>query len=135
MNSKNISRNEALILIAVVLFVLSLFIFACKKDNPQPQPNPSMLGTWVIDTIIVNAPALSYDELILVPDTLTITADSVFYSSVLAQGYTYKPNKLKFTPATEYHPANAVIYERTATRMVWDTNEKHRRIRRILRKI
>jgi hypothetical protein len=134
---KAISRNEALILIAVVLFILALALMSCNKQHVHPnQANIySIEGCWYIDTIIVNLPPLSASEMIMGDDTITITSDTVFYESGLIQGYKKQVNELKFKPASEYHPANAVISEQTATRMVWDTNEKHRRIRRILRKI
>jgi hypothetical protein len=136
MKTQNLNKHQVAILIATILFVLALFLFSCEKEELAPnQPQAIPVGTWVNDTIIVNAPALHYDELVLISDTLTITSTQVLYSDGFVQSYVYKPFKLKFTPGSEYRPANAIILEYTPNRMVWDTNEKHRRIRRILRKI
>lgn len=134
MKTKNLNKHQVAILIATILFVLALSLFSCKKEEQIHQPQ-FQIGLWYIDTIIVNAPALSYDELIITLEPIEITIDTIFYDSGLVQAYTFKPNKLKFSPGTEYHPSNATITHMSPQRMVWDTNEKHRRIRRILHKL
>lgn len=138
MKTKHINSHQWLLIAAIVLFIASLFaLSSCTKETAPQQVHEAhpILGTWHIDTIIVNAPRLSYDELLLISDTLTIVPGIVTYADGTQQQLLAKDNWVFFSEPSEYRPGRALMSQVTANRMVLDTDEKHRRIRRILKRI